>query len=65
MSAIKIAQEFGEWLVWLGLEGDGDPSTNVSGFVIGVGATRDAAVAAAVADLEAAVESLQQPESLS
>lgn len=52
MSEIHIlhkADAVFEWTVWLG------------GICIGVGETRDLAVADAVKDLEAALERLQQP----
>lgn len=61
MSTIVVREERpGEWEVWIGL-GDGDPTADGIGFIIGLGATRDAAVAAAVHDLEAAVDRLQCP----
>jgi hypothetical protein len=49
-----------DWAVWISLE-DSDPLTDAFWFVIGSGATRDAAVADAVATLEEAVERLQSP----
>lgn len=48
------------WEVWLTLDGH-DALIDWPGFVVGRGATRDAAVAAAVKDLEVAVEELQAP----
>lgn len=65
MSALRVQRDGDDWLVWIGLEGDGDISREGLGFVIGVGKTRDAAVAEAVADLEAVVARLQEapPES--
>ena len=60
MSMIVVREDQpGDWQVWIGLDGDGDPSREGVGFVIGRGATRDEAVAAAVADLEAVVDQLQ------
>ena len=61
MSILKLVQDGVEWFVWLGLDGDGDPSQEGLGFIIGGGLTRDEAVAAAVADLEAVVDDLQRP----
>jgi hypothetical protein len=49
-----------DWQVWITLP-DHDALRDAFGFVIGTGATRDAALAAAVADLEAAVDALQAP----
>lgn len=48
----------GQWQVWLNTE-----ALEFDGLCIGVGTTRDAAVAQAVAALEAVVEHLQQPPS--
>jgi hypothetical protein len=52
-----------DWGVWAGLP-DSDPATDAFGFCIGVGATRDEAVAWAVKALEAAAEKLQEPAGL-
>ena len=49
-----------DWDVWITLP-DHDAIHDAVGFIIGSGETRDAAVAAAVADLESAVERLQSP----
>jgi hypothetical protein len=50
----------GDWNVWATLP-DHDPLHDVYGFVVGVGKSRDAAVADAVAVFEAAIEELQAP----
>ena len=58
MSTILVRNDPpGKWQVWIGL-GDGDPLFD-DGFIVGLGATRDEALAAAVADLEAVVAQLQ------
>ena len=49
-----------DWDVWISLP-DHDPIEDAFGFVVGVGRTRDAAVADAVQALEEAVERLQAP----
>lgn len=49
-----------DWEVWIGLD-DEDPLESPVGFCLGHAATRDGAVAQAVADLEAAVAELQRP----
>ena len=60
MMMIVVREERpGDWQAWIGLGDDGDPSREGVGFVIGRGPTRDEALAAAVADLEAVVEQLQ------
>lgn len=50
----------GDWCVWMSLP-DHDPELDAFGFVIGIGATRDAAVADAVAELEGVGVRLQAP----
>jgi hypothetical protein len=61
MSSLLITTSGPEdWAVWISLPKH-DPLTDRWGFVIGSGATRDAAVADAVATLEQAVERLQSP----
>jgi hypothetical protein len=47
--------------VWVSLELKEDPRRLRDSFVIGTGETRDAAVASAVQDLEAALDALQGP----
>jgi len=49
-----------DWSVWATTDGE-HPIRGPHGFIVGIGATRDEAVASAVADLEAAVEELQLP----
>lgn len=58
----KIVNAGDAWEVWIGLDGDGDPTAEGMGFIVGAGPTRDEAVRAAVADLEAAVDTLQLPD---
>ena len=59
---ITVRQEpSGWWEVWLALD-KGDPLTQPCSFIIGLGPTKDAAKAAAVAELEAVVEFLQLPD---
>lgn len=60
MSVVSIRAYGGEWEVWLSLD-DGTKAPAGLSFVIGVGATRDEAVADAVKDLEAKIQQLQQP----
>ena len=50
----------GEWQVWVQLVA-GDPRWMGESFIIGNGPTRDAALASAVQELEAALEELQGP----
>jgi hypothetical protein len=60
MSTIAVLHDApDDWQVWIGLE-DQTPPAGLS-FIIGTGPTRDAAVAAAVKDLEDVIERLQQP----
>jgi len=59
MSSVHVRYEDG-WQVWITLDGH-DPIEDAFGFIVGTGDTRDEAVAAAVKDLEAAIEELQQP----
>ena len=61
VSQVLVRQEHGSetWQVWIGLD-DEDPIEG-PGFIIGLAATRDEAVAEAVADLQAAVATLQGP----
>lgn len=47
-----------DWQAWIGWDGDGR-ADDVTGWIIGAGPTRDAAVTEAVAELEAAVEKLR------
>lgn len=47
-----------KWQVWISLDNDGGILQGEA-FIIGIGATRDEAVAEAVADLEAQIEQLQ------
>ena len=61
MSRIVIIEEPATYAVWIGLEDDVCAPPEGFSFVIGVGMTRDEAVAAAVQDLEAAIETLQAP----
>jgi len=63
MSRIVIIEEPATYAVWIGLEDSSSVIAPPEGFsfVIGVGMTRDEAVAAAVQDLEAAIETLQAP----
>ena len=49
-----------DWLVW-GTLPDHDAIEDAFGFVVGVGSTRDSAVADAIKALEAAAEELQAP----
>ena len=58
---VNVLQEDGQWGVWIGLDGT-NPRYSTFGFSIGCAATRDAAVAQAVAEFEAATDQLQQPE---
>ena len=61
MSKILVTDDDGCG-VWIGLDDDSDPSApGELGFLIGIGATREEAVQAAVADLGAAIEQLTQP----
>lgn len=60
MSRVVVLQHAGKHEVWIGLDDDWHPPDGFS-FIIGTGVTRDQAVAEAVADLEAALERLQQP----
>jgi hypothetical protein len=50
-----------DWGVWFSVEEDSDPLTDALGFCLAGGATRDEAVASAVADLEDALKRLQSP----
>ena len=59
MSALTIINEEGQWGVWIGLDNT-NPRTSPFGFCIGVGTTRNKALAEAVADLESATDALQQ-----
>jgi hypothetical protein len=54
---VHVFERDGEWDVWLNTE-----DMDFTGLCIGSGETREAAVADAVAALEAAVEILQRPE---
>ncbi len=56
MSVVKIFNTNGEFAVWLDTE-----VVDHDGICLGLGATRDAAVADAVADLEARLAELQLP----
>ena len=49
-----------DWNVWIGLP-EQDPLLDPYGFIIGSGATKEAAITEAVASLEAATERLQSP----
>lgn len=49
-----------QWHVWAQLE-PGDPSEMGESFIIGLGDTRDEAIAMAVKDLEDTVDALQRP----
>ena len=57
MSTITIEHD-DAWQVWIGLDSDSPPPDGYS-FIIGVGATRDDAVAEAIADLAVAIAQLQ------
>lgn len=60
MSRIAILDDGpDDWQVWIALEDERPP--HVLSFIIGSGKTRDEAVAAAVADLEACIDKLQGP----
>jgi len=59
MSAITVTGEGTDWDVWINLD-DGTTAPSGLSFIIGSGATHEEAVAAAVADLEAAIDQLQQ-----
>lgn len=58
--SLLITRDGRDWDVWISLPNH-DPIKDVFGFAIGVGDTRDAAVADAVQALEEAVERLQAP----
>lgn len=59
-SSLLVRRELnGEWQVWLGLAGE-HPVLDLYGFVVGVGETRDAAIADAVQNL-GQVAQLQAP----
>lgn len=61
MSRIVVRQEpDGACEVWICLV-DGDPTRMSESFIIGVGATREAAVVEAIADLSTCVAELQGP----
>lgn len=53
---LHIFEIRGEWEVWLNCE-----DADFTGLCLSIGLTRDAAVAQAVAVLEAVLEALQQP----
>lgn len=59
-SLLIVSEGDADWHVWMSLE-DHDPLDDAFGFIIGSGETRDAAVADAVASLEAATARLQSP----
>ena len=65
MAKLMIVQHVGpsardSWEAWFGLDGT-DPSSDAVGFCVGMGKTRNQAVAAAASELEAALEELQSP----
>jgi hypothetical protein len=49
-----------EWEVWIDLDDEPAPMRNMTGFCIGVGATREAAVTDALVELEAAMVALKE-----
>jgi hypothetical protein len=59
MSTITTIKCGGDYEVWIALEGEEPP--HGCSFIIGLGETEDEARAAAVKDLEACLEQLQQP----
>lgn len=59
MSKVLIINDGDDWNVWLGCEGEGPKEAN--SLVIGVGSSRDAAVADAVRELERLTTELQSP----
>ena len=64
MIIMTVREDDGRWAVWVGLD-EIDPRINRFGFCLSVADTRDDAIAEAVAELEAATDQLQQPESMS
>ena len=62
MTQVVVRRDAGEYKVWIALDDGFEPPDGLC-FIIGLGLTRDEAVAAAVADLEAVLERLQGPAS--
>ena len=60
MSEVSILTDGHEWAVWIQLEA-GNPLLSANSFIVGIGITREAAVADAVSELEAVIERLQSP----
>ena len=60
MAEITIRRDGDQYHVWIQLTA-GDPYEQHEAFIVGAGLTRDDAVAAAVQELEAAIETLQLP----
>jgi hypothetical protein len=58
MSALTIRDDNGDWQVWIALK-KGNPTRMNESFIVGMGATRDEAVADAVKDLETCIDELQ------
>jgi hypothetical protein len=61
MSSVKITNDKlapdSEWEVWIGLDGE-DPEDCPFGFLVGIGPTKQAAIADAIKDLQTAVNDL-------